>query len=63
MIHEIWTRGDLPQVMSCKNARIYWVSLDKVHDEVFCGGQSVVHLTNSPTYQNGTSASVYKTGY
>jgi hypothetical protein len=26
MIHEIWTRGDLPLVMSSKNARIYRVS-------------------------------------
>jgi hypothetical protein len=25
----------------------------QVQDEVFCGGQSVVHLTNSPVYQNG----------
>jgi hypothetical protein len=35
----------------------------QVHDEVFCGSQSVVHLTNNLAYQNGTSASVYKTCY
>jgi hypothetical protein len=26
----------------------------QVQDKVFCGSQSVVHLTNNPTYQNGT---------
>jgi hypothetical protein len=26
----------------------------QVQDRVFCGGQSIVHLTNSPTYQNWT---------
>jgi hypothetical protein len=25
----------------------------QVHDEVFYGSQSVLHLTNSPAYQNG----------
>jgi len=34
-----------------------------VQDVVFCGGQSVLQLNNSPTYRNGTSASIYKTGY
>jgi hypothetical protein len=56
MIHEILKRGDLPRVMSCKNAKIYWVRLGQVHDAVFRGGESVVHLTNSLAYQNGTSA-------
>jgi hypothetical protein len=35
----------------------------QVQDGVLCGGQSIVHLTKSPVYQNGTSASVYKTCY
>ena len=35
----------------------------QVHDVVFHGGQSVVHLNNNLTYQNGTSASIYKTCY
>ena len=35
----------------------------QVQDEVFCGGQSVVHLNKGQAYQNGTSASVYLTGY
>jgi hypothetical protein len=26
----------------------------QVQDKVFCGSQSVVHLTNNPVYQNGT---------
>jgi hypothetical protein len=26
----------------------------QVHDTMFCGGRSIVHLTNRPTYQNGT---------
>ena len=32
-----------------------------VHDVVFCGGQSVVHLTNNIVYKNEMSALVYKT--
>jgi hypothetical protein len=26
----------------------------QVHDMMFCGGRSIVHLTNRPVYQNGT---------
>jgi hypothetical protein len=26
----------------------------QVQSMVFCGGRSIVHLTNRPTYQNGT---------
>jgi hypothetical protein len=41
--------------------RIYLISS---HIKIqHCGGQSVVHLTNSPTYENETIASVYKIGY
>jgi hypothetical protein len=35
----------------------------QVHDMVFCGGRSIVHLTNRPTYQNGTMHHFVRQGY
>jgi hypothetical protein len=55
-------RQNTKNILPSKEYNIFQ-EFGKVQDEMFCGGKSVVHLTSSPSCQNGTSASLYKIGY